>query len=122
MLHGEDWEGGEFSLKHFCGAGCGRRLRDQRLLLSCLHHSISRGVDYRGEERIICVFQDWGGKVLEDTTWDWGDMGRKGKTGPGRLWKKAGDRTGLSVAFKYHRRAQVFLCAWLAVDTGRVFG
>jgi hypothetical protein len=42
--------------------------------------------------------------------------------GTGRLWKKAGDRTGLSVAFKYHRRTQVFLCVWLVVDTSRVIG
>lgn len=47
---------------------------------------------------------------MEDTTWDWGDMGRKGNTGLGRLWEKAGDRTGLSVACKYHGRTQVFLC------------
>lgn len=47
---------------------------------------------------------------MEDTTWDWGDMGRKGNTGLGRQWEKADDRTGLSVAFKYQRRTQVFLC------------
>lgn len=64
----------------------------------------------------------WGRQGLEDTTWDWGDMSRKGNTGSGRLWKKAGDRTGLSVAFKYHRRTQVFLSVCLVVDTGRVFG
>lgn len=63
----------------------------------------------------------------------WGGGGRGWRTphgtgmmwaekGTGRLWKKAGDRTGLSVAFKYHRRTQVFLCVWLVVDTSRVIG
>lgn len=38
-------------------------------------------MDYRGEERIICVFRGgvgWGRQGLEDTTWDWDDVGRKG--------------------------------------------
>lgn len=63
-----------------------------------------------------------GGKGLETphgTVVIWAE---KGIQAQGDCGRRLVNRTGLSVAFKYHRRTQVFLCVWLAVDMGRASG